>query len=207
MAKKYGGMFSLKIGPKTLLILSDRRIIKEVLDKNSSISSKRPDLLVADTITSGDHLLFMDSGSEWRLFRRLLHQEFMSSRCDNVHIQTQNAEAVQMLRDFIVHPDQYMLHAKRYSNSIIMSLRELRYDPSYVNDKADLPISCSLRDTNTLIRYTTHAKALPVNGPLVQNHGDWSHATGRCVPVPEIYTRKIPWELEKSNFGGTKRNG
>ncbi|KAJ5371538.1 cytochrome P450 [Penicillium cataractarum] len=63
----------------------------------------------------------MDSGSEWRLFRRLLHQEFMSSRCDNVHIQTQNAEAVQMLRDFIVHPDQYMLHAKRHSNSIIMS--------------------------------------------------------------------------------------
>lgn len=124
MAKKYGGMFSLKIGPKTLIILSDRRIIKEVLDKNSSKSSKRPDISVAHTITGGDHLLFMDAGAEWRLFRRLLHQEFMASRCDNVHIETQNAEAVQMLRDLIVFPDEYMLHAKRYSNSIIMSLRE-----------------------------------------------------------------------------------
>ncbi|KNG83322.1 putative cytochrome P450, partial [Aspergillus nomiae NRRL 13137] len=122
LAKKYGGMFSLKIGSNTLIILSDRRIIKEVLDKNSSISSNRPDLSVAHTITGGDHLLFMDAGAEWRLFRRLLHQEFMSSRCDKVHIETQNAEAVQMLRDFIVYPDQYMLHAKRFSNSIIMSL-------------------------------------------------------------------------------------
>ena len=50
--------------------------------------------------------------------------EFMASRCDKAHIETQNAEAVQMLRDFIVYPDEYMLHAKRYSNSIIMSLRE-----------------------------------------------------------------------------------
>jgi cytochrome P450 len=127
IAKEYGGIFSLKIGSNTLIILSDRRIIKEVLDKSSSVSSNRPNLSVAHTITGGDHLLFMDSGTEWRLFRRLLHQEFMSSRCDNLHIQTQNAEAVQMLRDFIIYPDQYMLHAKRFSNSIIMSLREWDY--------------------------------------------------------------------------------
>jgi cytochrome P450 len=127
MAKKYGGMLSLKIGSNTLIILSDRRIIKEVLDKNSSVSSNRPDLLVAHTITGDDHLLFMNYGPEWKLFRRLLHQEFMSSRCDNVHIETQNAEAVQMLRDFIVYPDQYMLHSKRFSNSIIMSFREWDY--------------------------------------------------------------------------------
>lgn len=126
-------MFSLKIVPKTLIILSDRRMIKEVLDKNSPITSSRTDLLVAHTITGDDHLLFMDSGAEWRLFQRLLHQEFMSSRCDNVHIQTQNAEAVQMLHDFIVYPDKYMMHAKRYSNSIIMSLRECHCCRLYMN--------------------------------------------------------------------------
>lgn len=123
MSNTYGGMFSLKIGSGTVIVLNDRRIIKEVLDKNNSISSNRPQLSVAHTITGGNHLLFMDSGPEWRLFRRLLHQEFMAARCDKDHIHTQNAEAVQMLRDFIVFPHQHILHAKRYSNSIIMSLR------------------------------------------------------------------------------------
>ncbi|KAJ6105229.1 hypothetical protein N7523_010039 [Penicillium sp. IBT 18751x] len=122
MAKKYGGMFSLKVGSSTIIVLNDRRIIKEVLDKNSATSSNRPQSFVARTITGGDHLLIMDAGSQWRTFRKLLHQEFMASKCDKEHIHTQNAEAIQMLRDFLLFPEKHMLHPKRYSNSIIMCL-------------------------------------------------------------------------------------
>ena len=46
----------------------------------------------------------------------------MESMVEKSHINVQNAEAVQMLRDFCVRPDQHMLHPKRYSNSITMSL-------------------------------------------------------------------------------------
>jgi hypothetical protein len=41
------------------------------------------------------------------------------------HIEVQNAEAVQMIRDMCVCPDQHMRHPKRFSNSIIMSLGRL----------------------------------------------------------------------------------
>lgn len=54
--------------------------------------------------------------------RKLVHQHFMESMVEKSHIQVQNAEAVQMLRDFCLRPDQHMLHPKRFSNSIIMSL-------------------------------------------------------------------------------------
>ena len=46
----------------------------------------------------------------------------MESVVERDHLPVQNAEAVQMIRDFMVKPDQHMLHPKRFSNSIIMSL-------------------------------------------------------------------------------------
>ncbi|KAE8378183.1 cytochrome P450 [Aspergillus bertholletiae] len=122
MAKKYGDMFSLKVGWGTIIILSNRRIIKELLDRRSSTTSNRPVSTVAQTITGGDHLLVMDSGPTFRLFRKLLHQELMESICDKKHIKLQNAEAVQMLHDFVAFPQQHMLHPKRFSNSVIMSI-------------------------------------------------------------------------------------
>ncbi|KAI9930338.1 hypothetical protein AWENTII_007721 [Aspergillus wentii] len=122
MRKKYGDMFSLKIGPGTVIILSDRRIIKQVLDKGSATSSNRPQTTVAQMITGGHHLLTMDGSPEWRSFRKLVHQEVMERRCNEVHIAVQNAEAIQLLHDLVVFPDQHMSHPKRYSNSVIMSI-------------------------------------------------------------------------------------
>jgi hypothetical protein len=59
-AKIYGGMYSLKIGSGTIVVLTDRRLIKELLDKKSSIYSKRPASYLSEFITGGDHVLLMD---------------------------------------------------------------------------------------------------------------------------------------------------
>ena len=53
-------MYSLKIGTGTIVVLTDRRLIKELLDKKSSIYSKRPASYLSDFITGGDHVLLMD---------------------------------------------------------------------------------------------------------------------------------------------------
>ena len=50
---------------------------------------------------------------------------FMESMGEKKHVTLQNAEAVQMVRDFCERPEQHMLHPMRLSNSIIMSLRTL----------------------------------------------------------------------------------
>jgi cytochrome P450 len=122
-AKQYGGIFSLKLGHGTAIVLTDRRLVRELLDKRSSIYSDRATSFLAQKlITGGDHLLTMNYGPDWRKLRKLLHQDLTESLCDKHHIKLVNAEAVQMLRDFVNNPSDHMLHPKRYSNSIVMSL-------------------------------------------------------------------------------------
>ena len=122
-AEQYGGIYSLVLGTGTAVVITDRRIIKELIDKKSSKYSNRPASYVShDLMTGGDHLLVMQYGPLWRTFRKLVHQYFMESVVERDHLPLQDAEAVQMIRDFMVRPDQHMLHPKRFSNSIIMSL-------------------------------------------------------------------------------------
>lgn len=94
-----------------------------MIDKKSSIYSSRPASYVShDLITRGNHLLVMSYGDRWRKFRKLIHQQFHEARCEKEHIILQNAEAVQMLRDFCLFPQETMQHPKRFSNSITMTL-------------------------------------------------------------------------------------
>jgi hypothetical protein len=72
-AKAYGGMYSLKLGPGTMVVLTDRRLVKQLIDKKSSIYSNRPASYVGNClITGNDHLLVMDYGNTWRAFRRVI---------------------------------------------------------------------------------------------------------------------------------------
>lgn len=116
-------MFTLKLGPSNVVVLTDRRIIKQVLDKRSAISSNRPVNMVAQQlITEGDHMLWMDNTPAWRLFRKLIHQDLTESLCNRQHVKLQQAESVQLLHDMLVDTDNWANHLKRFSNSIIMSI-------------------------------------------------------------------------------------
>ncbi|KAK4212170.1 cytochrome P450 [Rhypophila decipiens] len=123
-AKTYGGIFSLKMGPALAVVITDRQIVKDLLDKKSAIYSDRPPSYVShDLITKGDHLLVMKYGETWRSFRRAIHQFFRETACESEQIKSLvDAEQVQMMRDFLVKPENHMRHTKRTSNSIIMSL-------------------------------------------------------------------------------------
>jgi cytochrome P450 len=133
-AKIYGGIFSLKLGPGTAIVLTDRRIVRELLDKQSSISSYRPvSYLSQKLITSGDHILVMDYGQKWRSMRKLIHQEFTESLCEKRYIKIVNAEGAQMLRDMVADPENFMQHPRRFSNSIVMSIGTKAILPSLKN--------------------------------------------------------------------------
>ncbi|MCJ1466164.1 hypothetical protein MMC07_004783 [Pseudocyphellaria aurata] len=122
-AHQYGEIFSLKLGPATAVVISSPSLIKALIDKKSAIYSNRPVSYVShELITRGDHLLVMAHSEKWRLFRKLIHQQFHEAKCEKEHVPLQNAEAVQMLNDFCVMPEQMMSHPKRFSNSIIMTL-------------------------------------------------------------------------------------
>ncbi|OAA43301.1 Cytochrome P450 [Metarhizium rileyi] len=122
-AKQYGDIFSLKLGPATAVVLTSPRLVKTLVDKKSNIYSHRPTSYIGyDVISQGDHLLLMQYSDKWRECRKLVHQFFMESVVVKNHLALVDAEAVQMVRDFIEEPASHMRHPKRFSNSIIMSL-------------------------------------------------------------------------------------
>ncbi|KAF7537126.1 hypothetical protein G7054_g3942 [Neopestalotiopsis clavispora] len=121
-AKIYGGIYTLKRFTNTTFVITDPHLIKELLDRKSSIYSHRPVSYVGQLITRDDHLLLMQYGDTWRRIRKLIHQYFMEQKCDKEHVHLQNAEAVQLMRDFLVDPQNHMEHPKRFSNSITNSL-------------------------------------------------------------------------------------
>ena len=121
-AKQYGGIYTLKLGTGTAAVITSRRLVKELIDKKSGIYSGRPTSYVANLISGGDHILLMAYGQQWRATRKLLHGTFTEKVVEDQHLRVQEAEARQMLRDYLVSPEEHMLHPKRYANSIIMSL-------------------------------------------------------------------------------------
>ncbi|KAK6008854.1 hypothetical protein QM012_000757 [Aureobasidium pullulans] len=122
-AQQYGGIFTLKLGPKTMAVVTDRRLVKDLIDRKSAIYSERPESYVShNLITKGDHLLVMHHGETWRACRRLIHQVFREQKCETDHMPLIQAELSQMMNDFLTFPDGHMNHFKRTSNSIIMSL-------------------------------------------------------------------------------------
>ncbi|KAF3480833.1 cytochrome P450 2D18 [Arthroderma uncinatum] len=122
-AAEYGPIFSLKVGPSTVVVLSSPYMIKQLVDKQSATYSDRPKFYIADhLVMQGDHLMFMSPDPRWRRGRKLYHQYFNESMCEKKHVCVQNAEAVQLLRDLYIQPDDFMGHCKRFTNSTIMSL-------------------------------------------------------------------------------------
>ena len=107
-------------------MLTDRSLVKALIDGRSANYSNRPASYVShDLITRGNHVLVMNQGDKWRKFRKLIHQFFQEAKCEKQHIVLQNAEATQMMRDFLIAPQDLMQHPKRFSNSIITALCKL----------------------------------------------------------------------------------
>lgn len=114
------------MGSGTMIVLTSPRLVKELVDRKSSIYSHRPASYVGyNLISNGDHLLLMQYSNQWRTCRKLVHQFFMERAVVEDHVAVVDAEAVQMVRDFIVEPEGHMSHPKRFSNSITMSLGKL----------------------------------------------------------------------------------
>lgn len=59
-AKEYGPVYSLMLGAKVAIVLSSDVVVKDLLDKRSSIYSGRPELYMGQEIMSGGYRpLFM----------------------------------------------------------------------------------------------------------------------------------------------------
>ncbi|KAJ7143019.1 cytochrome P450 [Mycena epipterygia] len=129
-ARKYGGMYSLKVGPGTVVVLTDVAAVRELMDKRSANTADRPSFYVADLVTGGLHLALARYGETWKTLRRATHSVLMPQATAR-HLPIQKAEATQLLHDILRSPDSFYTHMRRYSSSVILSVLFGKRAPRY----------------------------------------------------------------------------
>jgi len=136
-ARIYGGMYSLKLGPGTAIVLTDVAAVKELMDKRSQSTVDRPPNHMADLVAGGMNMVLAHYTEDWRTLRRAAHAILTPQACAG-HLPIQRAEASQLLHDVLTNPDGWYTHIRRYSSSVILSVlfgkRAPRYETKEVTD-------------------------------------------------------------------------
>lgn len=116
------------------IVITDRRLVKELMDKRSAVSSNRPrSYIMENMVYEGDDIILMQANNpHWKLARRFMHQNFMASVVEKNHMPLIEAETTQMIKDMIDMPAGFMKHPTRFANSFMMSVGELMSGPIWL---------------------------------------------------------------------------
>ncbi|KAF8209631.1 cytochrome P450 [Mycena galopus ATCC 62051] len=129
-ARKYGGIYSLKVGSGTVVVLTDPAAVRELMDRRSGSTVDRPPMHVVDLVTGGLTMAFGRYGETWRTLRRTAHA-ILTPQASARHFPIQQAEASQLLHDILCQPQGFYTHIRRYSNSVILSVLYGKRAPRY----------------------------------------------------------------------------
>ncbi|CUA66986.1 O-methylsterigmatocystin oxidoreductase [Rhizoctonia solani] len=136
-ARIYGGIYSLKMGPGTAIVITDVAAVKELMDKRSQSTVDRPPNHMADLVAGGMNMVLSRYTEDWRTLRRASHAILTQQACAG-HLPIQRAEASQLLHDCLTTPEKFYTHIRRYSSSVILSVlfgkRAPRFETKEVTD-------------------------------------------------------------------------
>ncbi|KAF2011782.1 cytochrome P450 [Aaosphaeria arxii CBS 175.79] len=118
--RKYGDIFYTKIGGTDFVWLSSPKVVKDLMDKKSSVySSRSPAPLAQDVASAGQRQLFMPYGPRWRSIRK--HSHSLLNLSTSIKYQpVQDFESKQLLTEFLDSPENFYHINRRYSASVIM---------------------------------------------------------------------------------------
>ncbi|KAJ3839896.1 cytochrome P450 [Lentinula raphanica] len=134
-AREYGEIYSLKMGPSTVIVLTGMNAVKELLEKRSGSTVDRPALRIANIVTGGLNMVLARYGNEWRILRKTAHA-ILTPAAVMAHLPIQAAEATQVMHDLLKSPERFYTHIGRYSNSVIMSVLYGKRCPRYETREA-----------------------------------------------------------------------
>lgn len=118
--KQYGDIFYTKIGGADYVWLSSPKVVKDLMDKKSSVySSRAPAPLAQDVASAGRRQLFMPYGPRWRSIRKHSH-DLLNLRTSVKYQPVQDFESKALLQELIESPDDFISINRRYSASVIM---------------------------------------------------------------------------------------
>ena len=134
-AKQYGEIFRLKLGNDNWVILCSSDAVREIIDKQSAITSGRPPMPVAsDVFSGGNRLLFLSYGAKWRKLRTIVHK-LLTPKASETYKPSQEFEAKKLIYDLAtgnVDEMAFYTHIRRYTTSVVLTSTYGRRAPVWV---------------------------------------------------------------------------
>ncbi|KAI8938085.1 hypothetical protein NX059_005756 [Plenodomus lindquistii] len=121
-AREYGKIYSLKIGPTTLIVLADREAIHRLIVERGAKYSGRPEGHVVEQVLKTDSISMVDDTKAWREKRKLISHYLSPKQLDEKHYKVQDAEATVLLNNLLERPEDFYYEIRRYTASVITSL-------------------------------------------------------------------------------------
>ncbi|XP_078398804.1 cytochrome P450 1B1 [Cetorhinus maximus] len=84
MAEKYGSVFRLKLGSRTVVVLNGEETIRQALVRKGRDFSGRPDFASFGVVSGGRSLAFRSHGDLWRLHRKVAHSTVRAFSTSNL---------------------------------------------------------------------------------------------------------------------------
>lgn len=131
--EEYGGVYSLKFGSGTFIILYEKKAIHDLMDKKGLLYAERPKNYVADIITSGDSIVFAPNTVLTREKRRIATHNFSPNVLDRSAAKVQDAEVTVLIKTLLDTPENFYNHIKRVTSSISCILIYGQRGPTFEN--------------------------------------------------------------------------
>ncbi|KAF2492584.1 putative cytochrome P450 oxidoreductase [Lophium mytilinum] len=203
-ADKYGPIFSLKIGPRNLVVVCDRKAANALLDKKGSIYSDRPFVYVTNYITHGDRLTMENATPAWREQRAIVSRNLSPKLLDEKHFRVQEAEAVIFMNNILKQPERMFDYARLYTASVASTLIWGQRTPDLESfwykdfyELMDLWVQIEELGANPPIDEFPFLKYLP---------GNWKTRADKCQKLQTAMWTKARAIIDKRRSEGDKRD-
>ncbi|KAG2125820.1 cytochrome P450 [Suillus clintonianus] len=116
----YGDLIFVQILDQEVVVINSQHIAEDLLDKRSRIYSDRPYLATLQPYGWSVNFSFIGYGDEWRLCRRLFHQNFRPDSAVKFR-PMQIRRACELVVNLIDEPQHYHSHFAIFSSSVAIS--------------------------------------------------------------------------------------
>ncbi|XP_072103208.1 cytochrome P450 1B1 [Mobula birostris] len=88
MARRYGNVFRLKLGSRTVVVLNGEEVIRQALIRQGGDFAGRPDFTSFKVVSGGRSLAFRSNGQLWKSHRKVAHSTVRAFSTFNLNTKT-----------------------------------------------------------------------------------------------------------------------
>ena len=120
-SKVYGPIFTIWVGRRPTLVISDSNIAVDLMEKRSNKYSSRPRFVVMGEMYAKSSVLVQPYGKEWSLRRKLLHRALTPAALRTYRAR-QEAESTRLAYMVMQNPDTWERAFDRFTASVVFSI-------------------------------------------------------------------------------------